>query len=284
MKKLIGLIIVLLLSIALGQLYGQSDSSTVYKNLKTKKFYSVSLSSQTSNGIGTYEVNGKSVSKSTYDKYKSTWKNMETCCPCILKSYNEKDVLIREAVSCTDCGVGWFKTYYLNGRLKLTGSYKENSTGNWDDIWDRGYCSVPNGQWTYFNEKGDTLYSEFWNNGEFVKQTPEQSDTEIWDVLLTLNGQKVDKQIIAINDIGNLTIDPKYKNSNSNSNLTINFEVSAIGYKMNEKQFTVESFKKIDVNSMLVEVGIPKDKKTSFVLTIYSNNQAIKRFYLNVKK
>ena len=96
---------------------------------------------------------------------------MENCCPCILESYDEKDNLIRESVSCTDWGVGWFKTYYKNGNLELTGAYKENPKGDWNDIWDRVYCSDPNGKWTYFKENGDTLYSEFWDNGIITERS-----------------------------------------------------------------------------------------------------------------
>jgi len=277
-------LILIILTIALGQAFGQSDSTNVYKELETKKFYSVGLSYQTTNGKGTYEVNGKKVSKSTYNKYQSTWKNMETCCPCILESFNENDNLIRKSVSCTDCGVGWFKEYYVNGNIKLSGSYKENPTGNWNDIWNRGFCSIANGQWTYFDKNGDTLYSEFWNNGVFVKQVPEQNKVEIWDVEVLSNGQNIDTLSIPIASIGELSIEPKYKNSNTNSKITIKFEVSAIGHRMNAQEFTLESFKEIDVNGMLAEVGIPKDKKTSFTLSIYSDGQVVKLFYLKVNK
>ena len=189
-------LIILTIAFTFRQAFGQSDSSNVYKKLETKKFYSVGLSSQTINGKRTYNVNGKKVSKSKYDKYKSTWKDMETCCPCVLKSYDENEILIREAVSCTDCEVGHFKEFYPNGTIKLQGRFKENPTGNWENIWDRGYCNVPDGQWLYFNKNGDTLYSEFWENGEFVKQEPEQKTNEIWKVELTLNGESADKKIL----------------------------------------------------------------------------------------
>jgi hypothetical protein len=267
-----------------GQVQCQIDTSTIYENLEIKKFYSVGLSSQTGGGVDNYEVNGRKVSKQTYDKYHSTWNNMETCCPCILKAYNENDQLLRESVSCTDCRVGWFKEYYLNGNLKQTGSYKENPTGNWNAIYLRGYCSIPDGQWIYFNEKGDTLYSEFWDNGEFIQQFPEQSTAEIWDVELTLKGQKIDKQILAIDQISNLRINPKYKSNHTNSILALTFEVSATGHKINEKKFSIESFNKINVKAMLSEVGIYNVKKTTFVLSVLSDNQVVKQFYLNVKR
>ncbi len=275
---------IIILTIAFGQAFGQTDSTTVYKGLETKKFYSVGLSSQTTNGKGTFEVNGKKVSKSTYDKFNSTWKNMETCCPCILKSFDENDVLIREAVSCTDCGVGFFKEYYQNGNVRLTGRYKENPSGNWDDIWARGFCSVRDGEWTYFSEKGDTLYSEFWKNGEFIKQVPEQKSNEIWKVELTLNGESVEKRTLTPEQVRQLVITPKFKNKSKIENtFTIKFQVSAIGHRQNEKLFKIDSFKNIDVLQMLSEVGIPSDKKTSFTLTLLDNGKAIANFYLDIK-
>jgi hypothetical protein len=59
MKKI--LLLFSLLTSILVQVYGQSDSNTVYKKLKTKNFYSVGLSSQSVNRQVTYEVNGKKV-------------------------------------------------------------------------------------------------------------------------------------------------------------------------------------------------------------------------------
>ncbi len=278
------IVIIIILTIAFGQAFGQTDSTTVYRGLETKKFYSVGLSSQTTNGKGTFEVNGKKVSKSTYDKFQSTWKNMETCCPCILKSYDEYDVLIREAVSCTDCGVGVFKEYYQNGNVKLTGRYKENLSGNWDDIWARGFCSIRDGEWTYFNEKGDTLYSEFWKNGEFIKQVPELKSNEIWKVELTLKGKSVEKRTLTPEQVRQLAITPKFKNNSKTENtFTIKFQVSAVGHRQNEKSFTIDSFKNIDVIQMLSEVGIPSEKKTSFTLTLLDNGKAIANFYLDIK-
>lgn len=284
LKKMKQITLIFILILFLGKVHGQRDTGTVYKNLETRKSYAVNLISRNGEGKIIYEVNGKKVSKQVYDKYHSTWKNMVTCCPCILKSYDENDILLRESVSCADCEVGWFKDYFPNGNLKLKGNYKENPTGNWKNIWDRGYCNVPDGEWIYFNENGETLYSEFWDNGVFIKQFPEQSFAEIWDVELILNGKKIDTQKIALSKIKDLVIKPKYKNHNTNTKLTIKFEVSALNHKINEKQFTIESFKNIDVASMLSEVGIPKEKITFFMLSVYNNGIGLKGFYLNVIK
>jgi len=276
--------LILILITLFSPVYGQPDSTTVYKKLKSEKFYAVGVTSNTLNGITTYKANGKEVSKSEYKKFSSTWDNMGNCCPCILKSYDENDNLLREVVACTDCGVGWFKTYYKSGGLESTGTYKENPTGDWDDIWNRGYCSVPNGKWTYFKENGDTLYSEYWDNGSFVKQVPEQTKAELWDVEIQLNGQDANELPIPIANVGDLIILPKYKNSNKDLLITIRFDVSAIGHRPNDKEFTLESFKQIDVPAILAEVEVPLDKETSFTLTVYSNGRAFKGFYLNIDK
>jgi antitoxin component YwqK of YwqJK toxin-antitoxin module len=206
-------LLLLILTIAFGQSFGQSDGATVYKGLQTKEYYSILLSPQEINGKVVYKANGKEVSKFIYDKYHSKYKNMETCCPCILKSYDENDVLLREEVSCTDCRVGWFKIYYSNGKVKLAGQYKENPTGNWENIYERGFCNIPEGEWSYFNENGDKLYSEFWKDGVFIKQIPEQKKTEIWRVELTLKGEKIDKQALTANEVKEIIVTPKFKNS-----------------------------------------------------------------------
>ncbi len=274
-----------ILTIAIVQTFGQLDNTSIYKGLKTKKFYSVKILAHTSNGKTSYEANGKKVSKSTYSKYESTWKNMETCCPCILKSYDENNVLLREAVSCTDCRVGVYKEFYPNGKVKLNGRYKENPTGNWDNLFERGYCSVKDGKWSYFNDKEDTLYSEYWNNGEFIKQVPEQKTNEIWKVELTLNGESIEeKKELTPDQVRQLVVAPKFKNnSKSNNNFKINFEVSAVGHKQNEKTFTLDNFKNIDVLQMLSEVGIPSNKETNFTLMLLDNEEVISTFYLNIK-
>ncbi len=264
------------------QVYSQNNPETSYQNLETKKFYLVSLSSETRDEISTYKVNNKKVSEATYNKYRKEWENIMDCCPCILQYFDIKENLIYESVACSECEVGWFKEYYKNGKIKSIKLYKENPTNNWENIFERGLCSVPNGQWVYLNKRGDTIYSEYWDNGEFVNQIPEQKKTEIWDIELLLNGQTIDTQKIELNEIKNLVIIPKYKNDNTNAKLKITFSVSAIGHRRNEKDFTIDTFKYIDIASMLDEVGIPEDKKTTYTLGVFYKKKFFKRFHLNV--
>lgn len=280
MKKHIFLLIIL--TILLGQAFGQTDTASVYKGLEKKKFYIVDLSQI--NGGASYALNGKPISKATYDRYMSVMNNIETCRPCILECYNENEVLLSESVHYSDCCVGSFKDFYPNGKVKLSGRFKENPTGNWEHIAERGYCNVPDGEWTYFNPKGPVLYSEFWKDGEFIKQVPEQKKTEIWKVDVTLNGEKLDKQLLTIEQIKELIITPKFKNGNrANVNLTVKLTI-IVGNVPSSESFSIENFKTIDVAKILSDITPAPDNKVSFSLRIFNNGDEIESYQLNVAR
>ena len=266
--------------------FGQDTAKTVYTGLETKTFYAVrQLRGGTPNGNGRFEVNGRRISKSTYDKYLLGWENMKTCCPCILRTYNEYDVLLQEAVSCTDCRVGSFKEFYPNGIVKWSGQYKENPTGNWDGICNRGYCSIRVGQWIHFNEKGDTLYSEFWKDGQFVKQIPEQDKSELWKIEVTINGEMVDKKILTPRQVNEIKIIPKFKNSSTaGANITILFQVSAVGHKQVEQTISLDDFKTIDVQKMLDEAEIKSLEPATCTMYILNNGDTAFNCLLTVKR
>lgn len=271
---------ILLITITSLNLYSQDSILTVYGKLPVfyipnGGFVSVTnLKNET-----TFSINNKNA---TEPEYNQGLANISRCRPCVVKDYNENNIQISESISYLDCLVGWQKIFFPNGKLKLLAQYKENKSNLWDNLWERGLCSNPDGNWIYFNEQGDTLYTESWSGGVFIKQTPEQLSVEIWDIEILLHGQKIDQQLLKFNEVGNLEIKPLYKNSTISNKLTVGFEVSAIGYKVIEKRFTLKSFYKIDIDSMLNEAGIPKDKTSSFVLSIYNNDQIIKQFYLNL--
>ena len=282
-KNLVILILIVSTSI---NLYSQLDSNSVYKNLEIKKFYSVRASSSTRGGKTTYKVNNKIVTQEKYDKYHGTWKDMETCCPCILKSYNENDILLSEAVSCTDCVVGYYKEFYPNGKLKLKGQFKENPTNNWEDIYKRGYCSVEDGKWLYYNNKGQINYIEIWDNGNFIEQKPKSKKVEIWKVTLSLNGIEIDTQKIALNEFNNLQFTPKYKNLNRGSDLKLKLRVSQVGYRIVEKEILIDQFNEIEIEDLIKKVGtgISEVEKLNVQIGVYEKDINIWNFYIKLKE
>jgi hypothetical protein len=265
----------------------QTDSSSIYKNLQIKKTYNVGLTSTTTGGKSVYKVNDKIVSKDVHDYYKKGRDAINDCCPCILKTYDEKEVLLNEYVSCGDCPVGYYKEFYPDGKLKVKGQFKENPTGNWKDINGRGYCLVSDGKWLYYNEKGQDHYLhhvEVWDKGKFIKQIPESKQVEIWDVEFKLRGSKIDTQIVSIKDVKDIEIVPLYKNKNRSAEIKIVFSIVAIGYNVNEETFSMDSFKNIDVKGMSNKIKLDNIGKSNSTLDVYDGNKIVKRIYLKLKE
>ena len=147
----------------------QSTSKFVYQNLDTLKSYSVSLLSKSSGNKTEYWVNKKPVDANTYNKYKTVWDNIDKCTPCYMQTYDVNDVLLSESINYEDCVIGQKIDYDSNGRITLISNYKMNDTENWENLWNRGYCSVPDGTWTYYNKKGEVVKTKQYQNGKLLK-------------------------------------------------------------------------------------------------------------------
>ncbi len=272
-----------LLSFSVQTGFTQTDSNSAYKRLKTKKLYRVSLSSEYDGSKKVYKANGKVVKKRTYKKYsKNSLGNITTCTPCILKTYNADKILLNEGIYYTDCKVGWHKTYYPNGNVKVSRFYKEMTAENLENLFGGNFCRIETGQWTYFNEDGDTLYSEFWDNGTFKKQVPEQDSVEIWDLEFYLENEKIDTQTISLNDINNIEFRPYFKNSKRDTNFTIKFWISKVGYRGAEGQFNQTTFTTENMKQLFEETGIPVGEKYRIILYVYFGENYIGGIDLNL--
>lgn len=119
--------------------------------------------------VTVYKINGKDVSQNDYEKafvkVEAGKKGLENCKPCWLRYFDEHDRLLKEGVSYQDCGVGKAKEYFPDGKLRSEGSYKANKTGNWDNLFDRGYCSIKEGVWTFYKEDGTIDRKETYKDG-----------------------------------------------------------------------------------------------------------------------
>ncbi len=268
----------------IGQVLSQNDSVSSYKNLETKKYYSATFRMSKINGKEVYTLNDKLVDKETYLKFKDTFENMVNCKPCILQTYDENDILLREGITYTDAQVGYFKEYYSNGQIKLRGFYKENTTGNWDNICSRNLCNIPIGTWTYYDEKGEVLYTEKWENGQFIEQIPEQEKTEIWKTELTLNGEDVSNKILLSNEVNQLVISPKFKNSTrENLNFTLKFEASTVGRKVVHLASNTDDLKTVDIERLLIENGFKSNDQIQFSFNINNNTDYSAYYLLQIK-
>ena len=94
---------------------------------------------------------------------------MGTCTPCLLETYNAEEKLLYRGVQYTDCRIGFWTEYFLNGKVKLAGQYKENDTHLWGNLYKRNLCSIMEGTWTYYDEKGNVTKVEKYKEGKLVQ-------------------------------------------------------------------------------------------------------------------
>ncbi len=146
----------------------QSDSVAVQFKVDTLVTHYHSLTWQSSNRKVTYYENGKEISKSKYDALNKETIDPNDCTPCYLVAYQDK-ILIYEGDFYTDCGVGLYIDYYPNGNVKSKGEYKRNIDQNWNIDKVNEWCAVKNGLWEYFDESGNLIKSEQYENGILIE-------------------------------------------------------------------------------------------------------------------
>lgn len=173
-QSLIKVVFIILISL---EVKSQVDTTkSIYLKLDTMKFYNVSLSSGPLvncvvgklGGPTKYFVDCKEVSKAEYDKYDTIWKKIESCKPCYLQTYDKNDILLYEGLEYNECRVGIWKEFYPSGKIKILGHYKENPKTSWTNIYPE-FCGSKHGLWVYYNEKGEIIKSEKYENNKRIK-------------------------------------------------------------------------------------------------------------------
>ena len=264
----------------------QGTKGNIYKNLKIKKRYlsKGEIEYKAINGkIVESRIDGKLVDSSLIIKYLYNPYHDTNCRPCIIKTYDYDNKLVSEAVACGECGVGYLKIFYPNGKLKRFAQLSKSPTGNWDSLIQNRICFL-DGPDIYFNEKGDTLYTEYWKNNVFIKQVPEQKVPEIWTIDIILNGKLLKNEAILSDQVKSILITPRYKNrSRNNSNISLKLQMNAAGKKPFERDFTLDNFKNIDIKSLKKEGGFDATDSVVFTLFIYLNDKFYMAKELNIK-
>lgn len=179
----------------------------------------------------------------------------DTCCPHIIQYHDQNKILLQEITTCN--GFEWIKDYYPNGNLKMCRQFKEYKDFTKGFKENPFNSSIRDGIWSYFNENGDTLYNEFWQDGFFIKQVPEQLKTEIWDAELIFDADHY-SGMLSFEQLRTLEIVLLYKNSHRDSvNIKVQFEIISPDQKHFVHTYTPDNFKKINVKKLLKKDGIP---------------------------
>lgn len=150
----------------------------------------------------------------------SSYELIMECAPCIAEHYDGEKKLTLRAVQYTDCIIGWFERYDAKGNLKETGNYLPNNT-------DEGPCNIKDGVFYYLSGRGDTLYSEEWQQGEFIRQDPELKKCSLWGVKFFKSDSTQIKERISFAEFKGLRCVPQYKNSARPNSLKLRYTFSA---------------------------------------------------------
>ena len=129
-----------------------------YENGKTKSYTQKIFDSTMCGSFdGFYETrwqeNGQLYSMETYN-----------CGPQPVKLYWSDSIVCAEGLNATSFGylfLGNYTERYKNGKLKIEGSYSESRPG------------VKNGEWKYYNETGNLIVVEFYENDLLKKSKPD---------------------------------------------------------------------------------------------------------------
>jgi hypothetical protein len=148
--------------------------------------------------------------------------------PCYEIYYNTNGDISSESLQYTDCPIGTYIEYQLNGKR-----YKKE---NWVELENPiGGCSVKDGEWNWYNENGEITFTEIWDKGRFVSESPERDTNYIASIDLTLNEKFLNNyDTIRKEDIKYLKIVPHYKN-HSNKMLKDSCSIDIYRYCLNEQ-------------------------------------------------
>jgi len=167
--KICQLILLLLFS------FSSKAQVTSEQNLDTIRWYNLILAEGTSNGKKVYTANEVIVDSARYAYlYKQWGRNViRKCRPCYLLELDEKDKTIMEGKFYLNMPIGIYRDYYKNGKLKSSGNYKNVYPLTHNDFKMGmpciGKCTVKEGEWKYFNDKGKLTKTEKFKEGQLVK-------------------------------------------------------------------------------------------------------------------
>lgn len=231
----------------------------------------------------TYFLNGNEVTVEIYNKY-SYWNALSNCTPCVLETYNLNETPNSYMVAYQFCGIGDFKKFDSLGNIIEHGSYMNHDVNNWDKLIVKGLCSLKTGDWIYFSSTGDTLFKEIWENGEFIQQIPEQELSEAWGTDVVIDGKVLTKRDISLEQLGGITLIPKFKNRKKHTDCTYKVRIEA------KSLYSFDPFQgDISLMSLQPLVRFIKDSEINIEdidlleIKVFEGDRIVERIHLQIK-
>jgi antitoxin component YwqK of YwqJK toxin-antitoxin module len=135
-------------TILTGSFYERELYPERFKNKKAKekgKFYS---------NATFYQLDGKTVSQEEYEMFMHKNDYLNSCKPCYVYYYDEKNKLLFEGLKYSDCPIGAHIDYYPNGKPKLIANYKTPPYDIKKEGLHQGDCAIKHGKFIYYNVNG----------------------------------------------------------------------------------------------------------------------------------
>lgn len=286
MKYLITIFLHLILSNISNIAVAQNSSELKSENLKVIKTYDMNGLTETwFNKKVSYSYRGKKLSKRKYNKYFGKSENIWDCKPCLFQTYSiDNNNLIEEKVAYTACDIGLIKKYYTNGKINYIGNYFYDSLVDFNSLYTEKKCSIPDGEWIYFNEKGDTVYKEYWEIGQFIKQSPEQKKSEIWDIEIYYKDELTTLENIKFEELKLLKFKPLFKNENENSKIKFKIKIAIDGRMDSHDFITYNQIKDLTIQDLIYNTELPFDKTENIhiQISVFDETKLIKSFWLKL--
>ena len=136
------------------------------QKMDTLRSYDVFLEERPTPFGTAYMCNGQEVTKNRFFELKRFWNAYGSCQPCMLYTYDDKNQLKYNSFQYEDCLCGSYTEYYPEKIKKVEGQFKENTTGNWENMRARNLCNIRDGIWTYFFPNGEVERTETYVDGK----------------------------------------------------------------------------------------------------------------------
>lgn len=118
-----------------------------------------------------YNLEEIMVNESIYQLYQDSTNNyfnqLAKCKPCWQRNYTFTGQLVSEGLRFTDCMVGDFRSYYSNGKIYISASYKQNESNDWKNLYERKLCGQ-DGIERYYSTDGKLIKTNFYSDGKLV--------------------------------------------------------------------------------------------------------------------
>lgn len=145
--------------------YTYNPATTTISKTDTLRMYSVYLEAKNTPFGTMYTANGKEIKREKYEEYKNSWEVTNSCRPCVMYTFDANDKIKIISFQHGTCLCGEYTEYYGDGSVRVKGQFQPNTSGNWQNLKERGLCNIRIGNWYYYQPNKSLDKMEVYENG-----------------------------------------------------------------------------------------------------------------------